>query len=229
MKKTIKSLLFFCLLIQLTAFINPKSTKPFEGIINFSLSFEGLSPEIESMMAGSEMKVYIKKEKSKTDMNMAVSHTTVITDSKTKQAITLMDMMGQKIMMKFNTDSLQKEQNQAPPVIRYIDETKEIAGYKCGKAEITINSVTDESGQPQPFTSFVYYTEEIPVNEYDLKMKGLKGYPMEYEMNQNGMKIKMTAKSVSKESIPNSAFDVPPGYKEMTKEELMKSMMGGGK
>jgi len=39
--------------------------------------------------------------------------------------------------------------------------------------------------------------------------------PLEFEVNaQKGMKMKMTATSVSKESVPAAKFDIPNDYKE---------------
>jgi hypothetical protein len=56
--------------------------------------------------------------------------------------------------------------------------------------------------------------------------------PLEFEINaQNGMKLKMSAKSVSKESVLASKFDIPNDYKETTMEDLqkdMQKMMQGG-
>jgi hypothetical protein len=50
--------------------------------------------------------------------------------------------------------------------------------------------------------------------------------PLEYEMKaERGMKLKMTAKTVSKEKISDSKFDIPSDYKETTLEEMQKEMM----
>lgn len=47
---------------------------------------------------------------------------------------------------------------------------------------------------------------------------------MEYVMNQNGMKINLTATKVSREPLSDDKFAIPEGYTETTLEELQKSM-----
>jgi len=37
--------------------------------------------------------------------------------------------------------------------------------------------------------------------------------------------MKMTAKTVSKEEVADSKFEIPAGYKETTTEDLQKEMM----
>ena len=49
---------------------------------------------------------------------------------------------------------------------------------------------------------------------------------MEYTVNQRGMNMKMTAKSITQITIDESIFKIPDGYKEMTMEQ-MKAMRGG--
>ncbi|MFI5151048.1 MAG: DUF4412 domain-containing protein [Bacteroidia bacterium] len=195
-----------------------KAQKSWEGSIVFTIdvSGEGLPPEAKQMMEGSEMKVYMKGDKSRTDMKMAMQNTITIADAKTKSSFILMDMMGQKIKM-INKDDGKKQPDVA---VKELAETKEIAGYKCKKAELTVPN-------QEPIT--VYYTEEIGNNGYNTQMKGIKGYPLQFEVNQGGMKIGYTAKSVTKEKIEDSKFTVDDKeYKVMTREELMKSMGGGG-
>ena len=73
--------------------------------------------------------------------------TTTIKDGDKKQTIILMDisMLGKKIMYKTTADELTKEFASAPTgTIKYFDETKDIAGYKCKKGELTVK---DEDGK----------------------------------------------------------------------------------
>jgi len=202
---------------------------PFEGTVTYSISFEGsgLPPEALLMLNGAEAVSYIKGDKRRTDMNMSVQSTSSIVDAKTKSVVTLMDMMGQKYLIRTTDADLEKEQAGTPkPTIKYLDETKEIAGYKCKKAEITLKS---KEGKEDVVN--IYYTEEIPTSDIKAVYKGLKGYPMEYQITQSGIKMTFTAKSVSKDPIDDLKFDIPKeGYKEVTMEEFQKSMqqMGAG-
>src|SRR5882757_7781876 len=73
----------------------------FEGTVTYSISFEGsgLPQEALSMLNGAEAVSYIKGDKRRTDMNMAIQSTTSIIDEKTKDVVTLMDIMGQKYLI----------------------------------------------------------------------------------------------------------------------------------
>jgi len=221
-----KVYLFFLPLAAIVAFSFTNSVSDFEGKIVYTISVEGanLPPEAKAMFEGSEMTTYIKETKSRTDMNMGFQNTTTISDGKTKSSVMLMEIMGNKYKIK-NDESIKKDDKNADATVKYSDETKEIAGYKCKKAEITFK---DKSGAAQSTT--IYYTEEISNHMgYDNRnsaFKDIKGMPLEFEVNaQNGMKMKMSAKSVSKESVPASKFDIPSDYKETTMEDMQKDMM----
>jgi GLPGLI family protein len=192
--------------------------KQFEGTVTYTLdiSGEGLPPEAKQMLAGSEMIVAMKGDKARTDMNMTMQKTTAISDAKTKTSFVLMDLMGTKYKIVSKADEKQPEVK-----VKELPETKEVAGYKCKKAEVTME------GQTEPIT--VFYTEDILNTGYNSQIKGIKGYPLQFEVNQGGMKISYTAKSVSKDKIEDSKFVIDTkDYKEVTKDELTK-MMGGGK
>lgn len=199
----------------------------FEGIIKYGISFEGsgLPQEAMAMLSGAEAVTYIKGDQRRMDLNMAIQSTTAITDPKTKSVITLMDVMGQKYLIRITEADLKKEEATAPELtIKYLDETKEIAGYKCKKAEITMKTKEGKTD-----VVYVYYTDEIPASEVKAPYKGLKGFPMEYQMNQGGLRMTFTTKSVSKEAVAAGKFEIPAGYTEITMEDFQKTMlkMGG--
>ena len=217
-------------ILGLFCFINiyGQNNKSFEGIVKYAISFEGagLPPEALTMLNGAESVTYIKGSKRRTEMNMAIQSTTAIADSKTKTLVTMMDVMGQKYLIRMNESDLKSEEAKAGDVtFKYTDETKEIAGYKCKKVEATVRS---KSGKEEVVN--IYYTDEIPATEIKAAYKGLKGFPMEFQMNQGGMKMTFTTKSVSKEPIDDSKFEIPKdGYKETTMEDFQKSMQKMGK
>jgi len=98
---------------------------------------------------------------------------------------------------------------------------KKIAGYKCKKARVKMEGDTGLE---------LYYTEELPAGA-SREFKGLKGFPLEYSVVSGPMTMKLTASTVSQESIDKKLFTVPDGYEKQTFEEFQKSMGGmmGGK
>ena len=222
-----KTYIFFLSIAAIVAFSFTNSISDFEGKIVYTISVEGakLPPEAKAMFEGSEMTTYIKEGKSRTDMNMGFQNTSTISDAKTKSSVMLMEVMGNKYKIKADESTKKDSDKKSEPIVKYLTDTKEIAGYKCKKAEITF---TDKTGSSQVTT--MYYTEEISNHmSYDSRnsaFKDIKGMPLEFEVNaQNGMTMKMSAKSVSKESVPMSKFDIPSDYKETTMEDMQKDMM----
>ncbi|MBL0329665.1 MAG: DUF4412 domain-containing protein [Bacteroidetes bacterium] len=218
--------MFLAISIALLTIITANAQKDFEGIVVYTISFEnsGLPPEALAMLKGAESMVFIKGEKRRVDMQTALQSTSTLIDNKTKSVMMTMDIMGQKYLIKMNEADLKKEKESAPATtIKYLDETKVIAGYKCKKAEVTVKT---KEGKEDTFT--VFYTDEIPANETKTTFEGLKGFPLEYNISQGGIKMTFTTKSIEKTAVPDSKFELAKeGYKETTLEELQKSMMGG--
>jgi len=209
----------------ITAFVTPKVSgdKPFEGVVTYSVNID--NPQAAAMMQGSSVKVYIKGDKTKTMINMGMQKITIFEDRKNpNNPVKLLEAMDNKYQVKEDPN---KKDDAKDPVIKYVDTTKTIAGYTCHKAEVTL---TDQQGQS--YTSTVYYTEDLPyfTGKKDI-FKGLKGFPMEYAMKQQGINISFTATSVDKQAVPDDTFTIPTGYKLMTMEEIMqdvqKQMSGG--
>lgn len=216
--------------IAVTTLLSFTGDNTFEGVVTYTVNASSDNPQMAQMMAGGSgtMVTYIKGNKKRTDFNMGmmVNRKTIV-DMSTKQSIMLMDMMGNKYELK--TD-LTKEKNNNPPTIKELDSTKQIAGYTCHAASI---SVTDpRSGDKQTFT--IYYTDQLPYDADNGMYKGLKGFPLQFGMMQQGITFKMSATKVEKKSLSDTTFNVPSGYKVFTsREDLQKAIQedmqnGGG-
>ncbi len=195
-----------------SAFVAPRATPGndnFEGVVTYSISVD--NPQMAAFV-GSSMTQYVKGSKTKTLQDGMISKTIFSDRSTTDEPIVLLDAMGNKYQVK--NDPTKKADKD--PMIKYMDDTKTILGYTCHKAEIT---ATDAQGQA--ITSEVYYTEDIvtPIAKSG-PFKLLKGFPLEYSMSQQGVKVSITATKVDKQSLKDDTFTVPSGYKLMTMEEI---------
>jgi len=196
-----------------------------EGKITFDISFPDMEPndQMQSMMP-TESVVYFKDNMIRMEMKMMGMNTVIISNHKDNSAITLMDMMGNKYAIRMTAEEIQKEKakmTQTKYETKLTDETKMIAGYKCKKA-----IATGKDGNE----IIIYYTNEIQAKNQAFadQYKGVDGFPMEYLITQNGMNMKFTAKSVSRDKVDSGLFAIPPDYKITSKEEMAK-MFGGGK
>ena len=198
-----------------------------EGSITYSVNFEGLPPEAAGMMKGSELKVYFKDKKSRTEFTSAFSSNTTISDE--TASTTLVDAMGQKYFYKMTKAEMEKEGKKNPePKITYTDEKKTIAGYDCKKAVVESKN---EKGEAQKID--VWYTDKIQGNNgtggrSSGQFKGLKGAPLEFSMNQGQFKMQMSATNVSTSPMADSRFvAATDGYTEKSYSEMMKMQKGG--
>ena len=226
-----KYLRFF---ILLSVFIYSGCFKAFaqgvitEGKVVYEISFPDmeLDQKYQAMMP-SESIVYFKDKKSRTEMTVSAGiHTASILDSKSGEIITLTDMMGTKNAMilteKDQLKSKEKTKDKVKdqfPVITYQNETKVIAGYTCKKVLIQ----TDAESKPIE----IYYTDKLKsVMQINSGWKNFEGFPLEYTLDMEGMKMMMSAKSVTEEKVDDVQFEIPADYKILTVAEMEKMMKG---
>ena len=78
------------------------NTAGFEGKVHFDISVSGgqMPPEAMAMFAGSELTIFIKGMRSRSEMNMGFQNTVTISDGKANTAVSLMEIMGNKYMIK---------------------------------------------------------------------------------------------------------------------------------
>jgi len=204
--------------IAVTSLTNPElsiAQKPFtEGKIVYSITYPDM--EMDNQMAGmmpTEQVVFVKGMNTRTDFSMGMGiNSSTIMNGKTGDMIALTDMMGTKSAVKISAAEIKKASDKSKsgtPKVTLSSETKVIAGYTCKKAV-----VSGENGG----TLDIYYTDKITsklagVSEY----KEIKGFPMEYAVEQSGIKMKFSAKSITPQKVA-----IPADYKVMTQEEMRK-------
>lgn len=210
--------LLFSLLILATAFSYAQN---FSGTIDFELKYSDLDEQMkpyESMLPKS-MTLEMSDGMSKmTQPNGMGGETIVISNEAEGESLTLMNMMGNKIAIKAGKEQMEEVKKEEETEIELIDETKEIAGYKCKKAIIT-----DIEGNEMT----VFYTNEIPTTKSIQQMEGIDGFPLEYTIEDKMFTATTVATSVVKGKVKKIKMSIPSDYEEKTIEEL-KAMMGGG-
>ena len=200
-----------------------------EGSVTYVMTMEGLPPEQAAMMGEMETKISFKDKKTVTEMaSMMMSYKTLTDEN---GSLTIMDQMGNKFftrMSKADIDKMSEADKDKEPKIEYTSETKSIAGYECKKAIVT------GAGKEGEVKMDVWYSEKVPYvsqggggRKGGEMFKGLKGMPMEFSIKQGPMNVKMIAKEVSFDKIPDSKFVISTeGYTEKTMADMQK---GGGK
>ncbi len=217
MKTTFKILLVLVAISVSTSAFSQKKAKPFSGTITYDITYEGEDlDEMALAQAPTQTITSISGNKVRNDQVSAFYSIATISDFDKGGVIILMDAMGMKIALKQTKEEMDEALSEADlktPQINVLDETKVIAGYKCKKAEVTMEDDVVE----------VYYTNELAVPQgiNDLNgFKGIDGVLMQYTIIQQGMTMTMTTKEVKLGKVKASLFVIPDDYELKTKEEL---------
>lgn len=198
----------------------------FEGMIKYKIEYEGegLDATTKAQMPG-EMIMYYKDDLIRSEQVSPMYSMASISNVEDGSVIILMDFMGQKFVVKQSGEELEAAKDEAEaeepakPEIKYIDETKVIAGYTCKKAEVIQDGETME----------VYYTDEISVPQVETaqnSIEGLDGMLMEFTIVQEGMTMTMSVQEVKKSKVKKHLFTIPSDYEEKSMEEF-RTMFGG--
>lgn len=208
-----------------TIAVLPLSAQSFEGVIQYTISYENLPAEMEEYksMLPSEAISTIKGHMFKMEqpLSMGMKQVTIM-DNEAESGVLLMDMMGKKNAIVLDKESREKfEEDQPDPEFEYYSETKKIAGYDCKKAIMTM------ANGEEKVELEVYYTEEIAGSGIN-QMRGLKGFPLEYSTAMGQFIMTLTAESVDEKKVSDEAFTIPEGYEHITFEDFQKTMGGMG-
>jgi hypothetical protein len=184
---------------------------------SFSATGKGAVPSAENAVHT----VYIKGNKSRTEITNPLFSSTTIYDANTGFGVILKEVSGQKLLIRLNPDNWAERNRMYDGIIfKNTNETRDIAGYKCIKA----------IGQTAAGTTItVYYTRDIiPENrQYEPPFRTLDGLPLEYELTSGDRTIKYRISRINLNPVPASRFDIPrSGYREMNYEESKKMNLG---
>lgn len=202
-----------------------KNNAHIQYVMNFETNGESNEAQMMGMMNGSLLDIYFAPDNSKMVLNMmsGMIKMDMRMNTKSKKGIMFMDMMGNQKYKTIDSDDVNSEREDSKvdmPEIKYLKKYKEIAGYKCQKALITV----EEAAEPV----VIYFTDKIEMpkgfEKYteQLNMAGIKGFPMAIEIASSEMKINITAQAVDFVKQSKKIFDLkaPEGYTEMTPEDL---------
>lgn len=99
-------------------------------------------------------------------------------------------------------------------IVERTDETKEILGFTCRKANISFPD--------SDYTYSVYYTNEISVRNLNSTnpYKKIEGVLMEFELNMYYFRLHFKADKFFPEYKNDIRFTIPANYKELTRDQM---------
>ena len=198
-----------------------------EGHFTYTIEASSENPDMQmvtGMMQGSTLDIHFKDKITRSEMKMgSMMNIVTVSNENSGEILLLMSGMIGKNAILMTTEEVEALSEGKPEMnVELLDETKTIEGYLCKKAVLS-----DENGGESIF----WYTEEIEISKVGQTYlnKEVPGFPMEYDLNNNGLKMTMTVSKFEKKLDKNikSLFDmnIPEGYKTLTLEELEKMGM----
>jgi len=217
-----KKRLFFSLIAFINIFLWVSCGTPVdegfisEGVITYDAEVMDTDNPMASL-APSKMDIKFKDNKSSAEMSagMGMLTTSFISDPETKTFTQLIKLLNKKFSVIQNIAEIKKENELFNLQIIPTKETKMIAGYKCKKVRIHY-----KGGEPSDYD--VYYTTDLNIknpnfaNPYFM----IDGVLMEYKIKKFGLEMKFTAKSVTKQKVDDTEFELPSDYKQISQAEM---------
>jgi hypothetical protein len=211
MKRTILSVFLILILF------NSCSHKPvIQGSVTYTIDYQ-LPDSLSKYLIylPKSAKVYFKGDSAISIQQMNDESTTIITSKPAGFMRVLLASSAKKYVIDYSKDEQAKEST-ARLGYSYTPgtELKVIAGHNALKYTL-INKVTGE-------TSEAWFTKEVSLipNSLTAAFDTVKGVPLEFSINQNGMLIKTTVKEIKFEPVPAGIFSTPPGYEALTPKQL---------
>lgn len=221
MKKILLSLIVIALFQ--TATYSQKAKKPFTGIVSYNIEYIGDWDPVTLSSSPKSSRTLISGNRVKNEMVLPGQTISQVINTSDSSSVLLISTIQGSFYVKFTKDNINElKAGSNLPTINYLDETKEIAGFVCNKAEYI---VIDDYGDQDVVE--IWYTKELS-NEgvnFGQQFHGFNGFPMEYTVVTEQGTLKSSVTSVKKAKIKDIEFLIPTSYQEITFEQY-KSFIG---
>lgn len=188
-----------------------------EGSITYNVITDDLDPNIAAFMSNTKMTVHFDADNVRVNMDMGMGSVVMLASGKSGKTLGLFDMLGNKFAVMMEEQAGDEEVS-----VEFPGGTKEIAGYTCKKAVLTMQGTS--------LTFYVTDKLQVPDLNAQFPVSKLKGYPLQMEINQGPVKMTMIAENVSADKVDSGMFEqvIPDGFQEKTMEEFQKLTGGMG-
>jgi GLPGLI family protein len=191
-----------------------------EGIIVYDITYPKPHPEssTQSMMP-SEMEFQFKDDKYINDLSImgGVISIKYIVDNQKKELVEYAKIISSKYAAKIDLATLPTLLKDVPVhTVKLVEgETKEIAGYTCKKAIVTV-------ADKVPYSFDVYYTTDIALTDpnWCTPFKDIPGTLMEYQIEKFNVIMRFTAKEVKNLEQDAKEFSMPEGVEYTTPQVI---------
>ncbi len=209
-------IVFFCCNVAIAQKVLNEATLSYEIMV-----VSPNSPSAKKLLEGSVLNVYIKGEKSRTDVVSNLGTESAIYNSKLAKGAILKEYSGQKLIITLTKENWEDKSRLFRNLkFTIANESKDINGFNCKKAQSTL-----EDGDKLE----VYFATDMALNnnDYNNSFYGLPGIPVQYEIKSGEIVFKYTLKNINYDVVPFSTFEIPKfGYRVLNYEDAMQLRRG---
>lgn len=194
-----------------------------EGVIEYDVSY----PKIEegSILADllpNKMTMSFKDNVFMTDLTagFGMFKMNVISFGEDREIAQMVKLINKKYVVKYDEEKIGVTNSREPGVkIELTENMKEIAGFKCKEAIVTIDN---EAGEKYT----VYYTDEIHIDQpnWFTQLPEIEGVMLEYQVERYDLCSRFTATKVIAQEIDESIFEIPEDYEEIDEKKMDDQM-----
>lgn len=193
-----------------------------QGIIKFDVTFPYEQNTLLLELFPREMTMDFKGDKTHTTVKSSygVVATEFIIDHDKKTIGQLLKSFSDKYVLNLKDEQVSQWLKQYPAVrIEYTRDIETIAGYKCEKAIAVF-----ENDSTPPIE--LYYTKDLPLDHTNWwnQFNGIDGCLLGYDIEQYGKRMRLRAREVIFEEVPEDKFQVPQGYEEVNAGRMKQEM-----
>jgi len=206
------------LLVLLSCKLNKTPDLIEEGIITYDITYfqtEKENPLIS--LLPTQMTITFKGDKAVSVFEgwMGIFSSCLITDISEGENKTLIKLSDKKYYSVSAIDEPFIGEKIDSIYIKNLEETKDIAGYKCKKSTVKIYN-------PENSSFDIYYTDELNLKYPNINspFKDIQGVLMEFQMEINSIEMKLTFNNLNTDKIHDSVFNVPEGYHNISRTEM---------
>lgn len=213
------SLIFILLFYSCNSSFFKKGIK--EGVIHYDITYfesDGENPLIALLPTSMQIKFKNNSSCGQIEGWMGIFKSSYISNFDKKTNSSLLKVMDKKFNFEVKFGEPSYGFDEMPGVkIDITKETKMIAGYKCTRAKVTY-------GEAKKDTFSIFFTKDIIINNpnWNNPFKTIDGVLMEFQASMRNVRMKCVASKVEEVKVPDTEFQVPAGYRNVSREEMEK-------
>lgn len=218
-KKIFLIFAFVSILVACSDGVSDKS----EGVIDFSVTYPKINKNIDGFsFYPTEMKMYFKQDKQMTSLAAlgGVFKTNFVCKRQHEDFFHMVKLMSEKYVLELKGNEITLANQLLPKHhIEFVDSTKEILGFMCKKAIVTIENETNDA-----FT--VFYTDAIRIENPNWcnQFAPINGVMLEYQYEKYDICMRFKATKITFEKVNDIIFEIPVDYQHVSALEIEKKL-----